>query len=114
MNVTSSYNFSNIPWTGGLNRTTNATNTTQQNETTSTDISNTLEEDTLTLNNSNQSENTKLEKNKGLLNKIKHLFTGKDYYKTSTGIKISTDKNTGSVIEMADGTAYVEGAQNAK
>ncbi len=57
---------------------------------------------------------TKVEKNKGFINKVKHLFTGKDYYKTSTGVKVKTDKNTGRVYEAADGTVYIEGAQNAE
>lgn len=56
----------------------------------------------------------KLEKNKGFLNKVKHLFTGKDYYKTSTGVKVSTDKNTGAVYEASDGSVYIDGVQNAK
>ena len=113
MTVNCTYNFSSIPWTGGLPE--NRTNGIQTY--TTTNQSNSPEKDTIELNNTTTQSNnsaTQLEKNKGFVNFVKHLFTGKDYYTTSTGVKISTDKNTGTVVELADGTAYVEGAQNAK
>lgn len=72
------------------------------------------EVDTFTSTTKEENGTQKLEKNKGFLNKIKHFFTGKDYYKTSSGVKITTDKNTGSVYEAADGSVYADGLQNAK
>ncbi len=61
-----------------------------------------------------QQEGEKLEPNKGFFNKLKHLFTGKDYYKTSSGVNIAVDHNTGSVVETADGGVIIDGAKNAK
>ena len=108
---------------------TNATGTTNINATTSDaavskknnknylpnasqiDITHHYDKDTVQL---GQVKSTTIQKNKGLINKIKHFFTGKDYYKTSTGVKVSTAKNTGEIREMSDGTTIVDGAKDVK
>ncbi len=72
-----------------------------------------LEEDTVELSNSPYTKENKLKKNKGLINKIKHLFTGKDYYKTPDGVKITSDNDRGSVYVTPSGEIYVRGVENA-
>jgi len=52
----------------------------------------------------------KLEKNKGLIDKIKSFFTHKDHYRTSGNIKISTQRYTGEVYENEKGEVVIDGA----
>jgi hypothetical protein len=58
-------------------------------------------------------EMSSVQANSGIFNKLRGAITGRDYYKTSTGVKIVTDKNHGKIYEDANGVVIAEGLQNA-
>ena len=58
-------------------------------------------------------EMSSVQANRGIFNKLRSAITGRDYYKTSTGVKIVTDKNHGRIYEDANGAVIAEGLQNA-
>lgn len=55
-----------------------------------------------------------LNANASIGSKVLSLFTGKDYYKTETGVKISCDRSMGYVQVDEEGKVYASGLQNAK